>query len=272
MEQNDIETLREKVPCAAVLEREGWMVDIKESTARAVKYRRGAGEIIIVIHAGRGWFDPLSDAKGDVFTLAGYLAGIAFPAAVEAVRSLVGYVPATPSWNRPKRTDIPLSITDRWWRRRPPAIGSRTWRYLADERAIPISVLQAAIAQGLLREGPSGSISARFRARHRLPCTLGLLNGVRSSIAPRSYPRYCALHSPSTLGPTSMSCSAEAGSVDCWLRRSCGKKALRRAISPAFISVPRRFHGSADGPRPHPAGTRLHRSYPGGGRRRGEGA
>ena len=54
-----------------------------------------AGEIIIVIHNGRGWFDPLSDAKGDVFTLAGHLAGIAFPAAVEAVRSLVGYVPAT---------------------------------------------------------------------------------------------------------------------------------------------------------------------------------
>ncbi|MFP1633942.1 DUF3991 and toprim domain-containing protein (plasmid) [Aminobacter sp. NyZ550] len=158
MEQHEIETLRDKVPCAAVLEREGWTVDVKESTTRAVKYRRGAGEIIIVIHNGRGWFDPLSDAKGDVFTLAGHLAGIAFPAAVEAVRSLVGYVPATPSWNCPKRTGIPLSITDRWRRRRPPTIGSRAWRYLADERAIPVSILQAAIAQGLLREGPSGSI------------------------------------------------------------------------------------------------------------------
>ena len=77
MEQHEIETLRDKVPCAAVLEREGWTVDVKESTTRAVKYRRGAGEIIIVIHNGRGWFDPLSDAKGDVFTLAGHLAGIA---------------------------------------------------------------------------------------------------------------------------------------------------------------------------------------------------
>ena len=106
MEQHEIETLRDKVPCAAVLEREGWTVDVKESTARAVKYRRGEGEIIIVIHGGRGWFDPLSDAKGDVFTLAGYLAGIAFPVAVEAVRGLVGYHPATPSWNRPKRTTL----------------------------------------------------------------------------------------------------------------------------------------------------------------------
>ncbi len=160
MEQHEIETLRTNVPCAAVLERKGWMVDIKESTARAVKYRRGEGEIIIVIHGGRGWFDPLSDAKGDVFTLAGYLAGVAFPAAVEAVRGLVGYVPAAPFSNRPKRTDIPLSVPERWRRRRPPTIGSRAWRYLADERAIPISILHAAVAQDLLREGPSGSIWA----------------------------------------------------------------------------------------------------------------
>ncbi|WP_083989059.1 DUF3991 and toprim domain-containing protein [Devosia geojensis] len=158
MEQHEIETLRAKVPCAAVLEREGWKVDVKESTARAVKYRRGKGEIIIVIHAGRGWFDPLSDAKGDVFTLAGHLAGIGFPAAVEQVRGLVGYVPVPPSWNRPKRASTPLSSTERWRRRRPPASGSRAWRYLADERAIPISILHAAIAQDLLREGPSGSI------------------------------------------------------------------------------------------------------------------
>ena len=160
MERHEIETLRDNVPCAAVLEREGWMVDVKESTSRAMKYRRGEGEIIIVIHGGRGWFDPLSDAKGDVFTLAGHLAGTGFPAAAEEVRRLVGYVPATPTWSRPRRTGTPLSITERWRRRRPPTSGSRTWRYLADERAIPISVLRAAIAQGLLREGPSGSIWA----------------------------------------------------------------------------------------------------------------
>jgi len=160
MEQHEIETLRDKVPCAAVLEREGWMVDVRESTARAVKYRRGEGEIVIVIHGGRGWFDPLSDAKGDVFTLAGHLAGVAFPAAVEAVRGLVGHVPSTPSWNRPKRTGTSLSITERWRRRPTPTIGSRGWRYLADERAIPGAILRAAIAQGLLREGPRGSVWA----------------------------------------------------------------------------------------------------------------
>lgn len=40
-----------------------------ESTQRAVKYRRDS-EIIIMIHDGRGWFDPLSEAKGDVLPVA----------------------------------------------------------------------------------------------------------------------------------------------------------------------------------------------------------
>jgi hypothetical protein len=48
-----------------VLETFGFAVDLKESTPKAVKYRRG-DDIIIVIHDGKGWFDPLSDAKGDV--------------------------------------------------------------------------------------------------------------------------------------------------------------------------------------------------------------
>ena len=77
----DIEALREQVDCRSVLERAGWRMDRKESTRRAVKYRRGAGEIIIVTHEGRGWFDPLSPAKGDVFSLAQHLWGGNFSAA-----------------------------------------------------------------------------------------------------------------------------------------------------------------------------------------------
>ena len=38
------------------------MIDVAESTRKAVKYRRGEGEIVIVVHDGRGWFDPLSEA------------------------------------------------------------------------------------------------------------------------------------------------------------------------------------------------------------------
>ena len=65
----EIEELRDKVHCAVVLERTPpcWKLDRKESTKLSLKYRRGKGEILIVSHAGRGWWDPTSDATGDVF-------------------------------------------------------------------------------------------------------------------------------------------------------------------------------------------------------------
>ena len=37
-------------------------LDRKESTKLSLKYRRGKGEILIVSHAGRGWWDPTSEA------------------------------------------------------------------------------------------------------------------------------------------------------------------------------------------------------------------
>ena len=59
----EIEELRDKVHCAVVLERTPppWKLDRKESTRLSLKYRRGKGEILIVSHAGRGWWDPTSD-------------------------------------------------------------------------------------------------------------------------------------------------------------------------------------------------------------------
>ncbi|MDI6837950.1 MAG: hypothetical protein QMD99_19865, partial [Rhizobiaceae bacterium] len=51
MEKQELEDLRERVPCGVVLEQAGFAVDVKESTRKAVKYRRGA-EIVIVIHEG----------------------------------------------------------------------------------------------------------------------------------------------------------------------------------------------------------------------------
>ncbi len=62
------------VSCSAVLERmAGWKLDARQSTRRALKYRRGEGEVLIVNHDGRGWWDPLSQAKGDVFSLVQHL-------------------------------------------------------------------------------------------------------------------------------------------------------------------------------------------------------
>jgi hypothetical protein len=163
MEKHEIENLRDKVTCAIVLEAAGWKVDLKESTRRAVKFRRGDGEIIIVIHEGRGWFDPLSPKKGDIFDLAEHLGADGFVAACEQVAALVGFVPSKPAWTRPTRLAPAASIAERWQRRFKLRPGSATWRYLTSERALPDDVVQGAIAQDCLREGPHGSMWAAHR-------------------------------------------------------------------------------------------------------------
>lgn len=160
MDKNDIEELRSKVTCGALLEQDGWQVDLKESTRKAVKYRRGEGEIIIVIHDGDGWFDPLSDAKGDVFRLAEHLGAASFSEALVLVGTAVGFVASTPEWKRSSR-DAPLKSLDARWRaRRVPRSGSATCRYLAEVRQIPGGIINTAIAGGILREGPRGSMWA----------------------------------------------------------------------------------------------------------------
>ena len=111
MEKHQIENLRGRVTCAVVLEAAGFALDPRESTRRALKYRRAA-EIVIVIHEGRGWFDPLSDAKGDVFALVAHLHGESFPEALDRVAGLVGMTVNTPVWRRPRRdasTDVSIA-------------------------------------------------------------------------------------------------------------------------------------------------------------------
>lgn len=160
MEKSKVEGLKNRVPCAAVLERAGFAVDLKESTGRAVKHRRG-DDIIIVIHDGKGWFDPLSDAKGDVFSLIQHLDGVEFVEALDIAAELVGFRPVEPAWTRPareRRTQV--SLIERWRIRRKPWPGSATWRYLHDERSLADIVIRAAIRQDLLREGPHGSMWA----------------------------------------------------------------------------------------------------------------
>jgi len=160
MERNEVETLRNRVRCAAVLERAGFTVDVKESTRRAVKYRSGDA-IIIVIHAGKGWFDPLSEAKGDVFGLVEHLDHVGFSKSLARVADLVGFVPMQPVWRKPARhPDSDATIVERWHQRRKPWCGSATWRYLRDERRLSETVIRTAIRNGRLREGPHGSMWA----------------------------------------------------------------------------------------------------------------
>jgi hypothetical protein len=163
MEQDELDELRHRVVCAAALDQAGYAIDRQESTRRAVKYRRG-NEIVIVIHDGKGWFDPLSDAKGDVFSLMTYLHGVGFAEAKILVARLVGYEPREPVWKRQARDREPdLGIAERWSGRRKPWPGSMTWRYLRDDRHLPEAVIRAAIRHELLREGPRGSMWTAHR-------------------------------------------------------------------------------------------------------------
>ncbi|WP_141342483.1 DUF3991 and toprim domain-containing protein [Bradyrhizobium sp. USDA 3458] len=161
MNKRAIEELREKVGCAALLEKDGWKVDLKESTRRAIKYRRDTN-IIIVIHQGRGWFDPLSPAKGDVFSLAEHLGADGFLEACDRVADVVGFVPAAPApaWQRPARPKAPTSVAERWKHRFRPRPGSPAWRYLTCERRLPADIVKHAVASDRLREGPQGSMWA----------------------------------------------------------------------------------------------------------------
>ena len=102
----EIEELRDKVHCAVVLERTPppWKLDRKESTKLSLKYRRGKGEILIVSHAGRGWWDPTSDAKGDVFGLVQRLEpGLNFGHVRKRLREFAGLSPSFPTADRAGR-------------------------------------------------------------------------------------------------------------------------------------------------------------------------
>ncbi|WP_365888147.1 DUF3991 and toprim domain-containing protein [Ensifer sp. SSB1] len=160
MNRSEIERLRETVRCEVALETSGFALDPKESTRRAMKYRRGS-EIIIVTHSGRGWFDPLGDGKGDVFGLVVHLEHCAFLEACARVAALIGAEPSASMWKHEDR-ELPdlTAIAETWARRRSPWPGSATWRYLRWQRCLPVCIIRTAIAQGLLREGPSGSVWA----------------------------------------------------------------------------------------------------------------
>jgi hypothetical protein len=108
MEKSNIEVLKARVPCAVVLDQAGFAIDLKGSTRRALKYRRG-DDIVIVIHEGKGWFDPRSDAKGDVFSLVGHLESVPFTEVLRRIAGLVGVVPREPAWTGPVRQRVPIA-------------------------------------------------------------------------------------------------------------------------------------------------------------------
>jgi Toprim-like/Protein of unknown function (DUF3991) len=163
MDQQDqeIEWLKASVSCATLLERlpPVWRLDGAESTRRSLKYRRGEGEIVIVNHDGHGWWDPLSDRKGDIFTLVQHLdPHLHFGDARRLLRDFVGIAPAFPAAFRTKSEAAShVPIARRWERREPLSCGSPVWRYLTAQRHLPEKILIAARMADAIREGPRGS-------------------------------------------------------------------------------------------------------------------
>ena len=129
------------------------------TTINCLKYRRGSGEIVIVNHDGRGWWDPLSEAKGDVFSLVQHLEpSLNFAQARHLLRGFVGIAPTFPEALRVRRARVPrVPLARRWTRREPLSRGSPAWLYLAAQRGLPEGILAAASAADAIREGPRGS-------------------------------------------------------------------------------------------------------------------
>ncbi len=154
--------------CAALLERlpPPWALDRKGSTRRALKYRRGEGEVLIVNHDGRGWWDPLGSDKGDIFDLVQFLdPSLNFGEVRQVLRPFVGIAPIYPEALRQARrraTDRP--IADRWHARPRLRRGTAAWTYLAEVRRLPSHVLEAAEAADVVRDGAYGSAWFAHRA------------------------------------------------------------------------------------------------------------
>lgn len=160
-QEDELIRLRASVNCATILERlvAGWALDQAESTRRALKFRRGPGEIVIVNHDGRGWFDPLSDAKGDIFNLVQHLEpALNFGQVRQRLRTLAGIAFNFPEPETTRLREAKSMLpAERWYTGRQLRRGSATWRYLTEVRCLPDDILKAAAEVDAVREGPYGS-------------------------------------------------------------------------------------------------------------------
>jgi hypothetical protein len=163
---DELERLRAAVGCATVLEKlvPGWMLDRTESTPRALKYRSGDGEIIIINHDERGWWDPHKlpaepGGRGDVFDLVQRLdPSLNFGQVRQVLRRLVGIAPAYATSKLSHRCETHTQAPQLRWDKRPRLRrGSRAWRYLTNERRLSTAVLSTATEVDAVREGAFGS-------------------------------------------------------------------------------------------------------------------
>ena len=166
----ELAELRSRVDCRTVLEAAGWTLDKAESSVNAAKYRGGSAQIVIVTHQGKGWFDPLADARGDVIALAQHLWGGSIGHARKALRPLAGIAPKMRPEHQVKPPPTPLDAAGGWAKARRLVPGSQGWAYLVDQRRLPASTLDRAIRAELLREGFNGTVWALHRTSSGEPC------------------------------------------------------------------------------------------------------
>ena len=123
-----------------------WKLDRKESTRLSLKYRGGKGEIPIVSDTGRGWWDPTSDAKGDVFGLVQWLEpGLSFGHIRKRLREFAGLSPRFPPVDRAGGRNNPdRPVAERWAERKAVWPHSPTWRYLVRKKWLPHAIIEAA--------------------------------------------------------------------------------------------------------------------------------
>jgi hypothetical protein len=171
---HELEEMRAGISCAAILEHAvpAWRLDHKESTPHCLKYRRGAGEVLIVNHGGRGWWDPGSDTKGDVFKLVQYLdPTLNFGHVRKTLRPFIGLSPrALASLPARCRSKPGAPMSDRWAARPPLRSNSSAWHYLSGIRRLPVSVLGAAARADAIREGWQASAWFAHRDRDGRVC------------------------------------------------------------------------------------------------------
>jgi hypothetical protein len=160
-EDAELEQFRRGVNCAALLEgwSPSWRLDRRESMRRALKYRREEGEVLIVNHDGRGWWDPQSTVKGDIFDLVQYLdPNLNFGQVRRELRRFVGVAPTSPlALSNRVKIEPGVPIATRWMTRPRLRRGSAVWSYLAGARRLSVEVLDAADGADILRDGPYGS-------------------------------------------------------------------------------------------------------------------
>jgi hypothetical protein len=156
-QDEELDHFRATITCDTILLNAGWRRDEQESTRNSPKFRRGAGEIIILSHKNRGWWDPTSQAKGDIFAITQHIWGGTFGDVRIRLRAISGTAPHRPSPSSPESI-LPASPPPfELWSRQPPLTDGNAWNYLREERKLPDAIIRSGGTQDVIKAGSHGT-------------------------------------------------------------------------------------------------------------------